>query len=290
MRHSLALAMIFVGGCMGGLYDRGVVDDGARANRFKPQPPPVTPESLLVQCQFVERPEGDPAINEMVWRSADEQILSPRFRTELSRNGLRVAKLSAQLGPEMLALLENEKKKDGNSHQVLAGTKVKIEMTPVAPRWNLFTFQDGVPKGENIERAQGFMLATPSLSGAARVHLSLTPDIEFGDETRKFTVGNRLSGLDMLASRPTRVFDDLKIDLDLASGEFLLIGCHPSPKGTLGQLLLTRKNGDAGTQRLLVVRVIRPSREELYQAGYDVNQFFLTPEGDVPKTSPRPHR
>ena len=49
----------------------------------------LQPRQCLVRVLILDRPFRDPAINEVVWRIADEQVVAPAERKALAANGLR---------------------------------------------------------------------------------------------------------------------------------------------------------------------------------------------------------
>src|SRR3954463_6935522 len=51
---------------------------------------PLGPDSVLLEVYLIERPVGDPAINQEVWASADEQVVALERKGQLEENGFRV--------------------------------------------------------------------------------------------------------------------------------------------------------------------------------------------------------
>jgi hypothetical protein len=284
----LALAALPTTGCFGIGEGPSSLLVAGKWSRLRPASPPLTPEAVIVQYIRVERDASDPAIGEKLWRSGSDQFLPPKLRSDLAKNGLRVARLGEHLDPAMLELVKGGgDKAKGQNFQTKAGEKIKFEMTDVIPEWNFFRFRDDAPVGEKLEKVQGYLSVVPSLKGEREILLSLLPTVEFG-ETRRFgTPAANLSGLELKVEREHRTLADLKIEVALASGEVLMIGGFAEQTGTLGHAMFTRDADGKAKRSVALLRTIRPSKEDLFQSGFDVNDFFLTPESETgPARSP----
>src|SRR5205807_9888443 len=72
----------------------------------------LEPKRCLVRVAILNRPFRDPAINEVAWRVADQQVISPAERRALEANGLRVGRIIGELPLELESIL-----KDGTPQQ-----------------------------------------------------------------------------------------------------------------------------------------------------------------------------
>ena len=59
----------------------------------------IEPRRCLIRVVILDRPFRDPAINEVAWRVADEQVISPAERKALEANGLRVGRDHRRAAP-----------------------------------------------------------------------------------------------------------------------------------------------------------------------------------------------
>ena len=71
---------------------------------------------------IISRPFNDPAINEVVWKAADEQIIPPKERRAWEVNGLRVGRIIGELPLELEAIMN-----DTTSHQKVTPTNFMVE-------------------------------------------------------------------------------------------------------------------------------------------------------------------
>ncbi len=65
----------------------------------------LAPKMCLFRIAVASRPEDDPALNEALWRVADEQVGDAEVRRALQSNGLRVGVISGDLPMEVQAVL-----------------------------------------------------------------------------------------------------------------------------------------------------------------------------------------
>lgn len=268
---ALLLALAASAGCM---RDHARLVDGGNWTRLKPKLPDATPDIVELHYIFLERPLGDPLLNTDIWAEADEQAIPLDQKALLEENGIRMARLGANLSTKMLALLR-ENPSTGRRHQAHSGSLAKIQTTEIIPRLEIFTLVAGQTRGESIEQAQGYFYLTPTIGTGARIRLTVVPEVEHGEQKNRRTPAPDLSGWILRSERDARGYDELKADLDLTSGEYLLLGCYPERNGTLGHRFLTSGEGTSQRQTVVLVRAIRPSREELVSAGIDVDDFFL---------------
>ena len=78
----------------------------------------LEPKRVLLKVAIISRTFGDPAINEIVWKAADEQIIPPKDRHAWEVNGLRVGRIIGELPMELEAIMNDTK----SSHKVTPTT------------------------------------------------------------------------------------------------------------------------------------------------------------------------
>jgi hypothetical protein len=283
---SVVAAAIVLGtaGCAGGPHF--VV--AGKWSRFRPTAPIISPEVVAVQYLRIDREFGDKTMSEDLWRTGDDSFLEPKFRAALAGNGLRVARFSGNSDSALLSLIkDSNKRKEGASYQTQAGSSVKLELTDVVPKWSFFTVKEDRAGGETLENVQGYLSIVPHLKGESRVNLGMTPLVEFGEARRTATPAANLGGFEVKVERESRTLNDLKWSVEVGAGDVLVIGCDPERAGTVGRLMFIREKDGKRIQSVMIVRALRPSRDDLFENGYDINDFFLTPEANpAPTRSP----
>ena len=82
----------------------------------------VEPKRCLLKVAIVARPFGDPVINDVVWRVADEQIIPPIQRRSWEVNGLRIGRISGDLPLELEAALTEKRLRNELTRRLFSST------------------------------------------------------------------------------------------------------------------------------------------------------------------------
>ncbi|QDU63626.1 hypothetical protein Pan216_45070 [Planctomycetes bacterium Pan216] len=277
---ALVVSISLLVGC---LHDPSQIVSNGSWSRFKPKMPDVMPDVVELRYLFIERELGDKVIDEAVWAEADEHALPIEKKVMLNKNGLRIAKLGSRLPADLLKLLDDrEGSNDGRRHWTHSGQLVKIQTTPIVPSWTVLTVQGGQATGEDLSNAQGYLYITPSHGDGSNVVVKMVPVVEYGSRQQKRMPAPDLSGWQLRHERDNKIYNEMAVDLDLMSGEYAILGCVAEQTGTLGHRFFVRTVEEKQFQTVVLIRVVRPTREELRQAGYDVDDFFLS---DAPKSN-----
>lgn len=282
----LVIGLLLAAGCM---HDQMQVGEPNNWSRFKPLAPDMTPDVVELHYIFIDREEGDALLSETIWKDADEQAIPLEMKQVLNDNGIRVGRIGTKLSPELRKLVD-ESKSQARRHHTHSGRLAKIQLTDVLPNWNLFSVIDGRPRGDELKDAQGYLYVTPTIGENASTALTIQPEIEYGPMIHKRIPSPDLSGWQVRNQRESRSFPELRLDVKIESGEFLLLGTFEDKGDTLGQKLFTRDSVGKRRQVALLVRVLRPSREELFDQGYQFDDFLTLEAGDVADPSSSPAR
>src|SRR5436305_7184312 len=71
----------------------GPVRSTSWLERLRPFHGPVGPDVVQMDVALLERPVGDPALNQGLWALADEQVIALEQKGVLEDNGFRVAQV-----------------------------------------------------------------------------------------------------------------------------------------------------------------------------------------------------
>lgn len=254
-------------------------DVAGSLSRWRPKPPVMRPDVVELYYIFLTADADDADIDEDVWeKEVDEQCISLDAKAALAENGMRLGKLGSRLSPSVLELLkENEQNQSGRYNLASSGQLAKVQLTEILPTWSVFQSVNGQAAGDELRDAQGFLYIKPTITGDLTTSLEISPEIEFGPRRQKRVPTADLAGWQLRTERDSRSFPRLKATVHLADGEYVLIGAGPDRGATLGRKMFLREEGGVRKQTLLLIRVARPNREQLLTAGYDFDDFFLTP-------------
>ena len=223
----------------------------------------LEPKQCLLKVAIISRPFGDPAINEVVWKAADEQIIPPKERHAWEVNGLRVGRIIGELPLELEAIM-----KDTTSHQkvnptnfmVESGDPTLIKVSDPVEDASVLVNRDNRILGNDRKDVSGYFRATAQHEGANNVSLRLVPEVHFGPIKRTFqTVPNAATigpqEFQINNGQEEDTIRELATSLTLEPGQVAVIGCRPELKRGLGALFFTQSvaNSDQRMEKLILI-------------------------------------
>jgi hypothetical protein len=223
----------------------------------------VEPKRCLLKVAIVPRPFGDPTINDVVWRVADEQIIPPEARRAWEVNGLRVGRISGELPLELEAIMKEtvpKKRVNPTTFFVDSGEPAMVVVSPTVDQASLLLNRDDRIVGHDFKQASGFFRVIPQQEGANDVSLRLVPEIHHGPVQRmyqamptaspigpqEFTINN---------GQQEETIRELATTMVLAPGQIAVIGCRPEFKRSLGNFMLTEAeaHSDQRIEKLILI-------------------------------------
>jgi len=251
-----------------------------------PPPPGTSPlkpielagDGAELEVIFIRFPAKDPALGPPLWNQIDETAIPSSLRRELATNGLRTGLIGGPL-PEVLA----RRIATADDQATPAAASAKISSEPIVRRWRvqahrgrptkivaspvyeqlpLLTREEGQIRGQTYSQAQGLFLVEVDPQADGRVHIGLAPQIEYGESRQQWTGEDGVFRLQ--SGKPKRIFDLLKLDANLASGQTLVISCLPDRPGSLGHYLFTEPAAEGLEQKLLLLRLADTKYDDLF--------------------------
>src|SRR5262245_818307 len=135
----------------------------------------LEPKRCLLRIVILHRPFREPAINEIAWRAADEQAISPAERRTLEANGLRVGRVIGKLPKELETLLNEggpQAPKVVPMNLLLeSGEPSLISITEAVEQVSLLINKDNRVSGKDYKAASGYFRVTARHDGAHGVSL-----------------------------------------------------------------------------------------------------------------------
>ncbi|MGP0065681.1 MAG: hypothetical protein ACLQGP_19015 [Isosphaeraceae bacterium] len=224
----------------------------------------IEPKRCLVKVIIVNRPFDDPAINDAVWRAADEQIISPKERHALEANGLRIGRIIGELPQELEAILDDggpqNPKVIPTNLLVESGQQQLISISEPVEQVSLLVNRDSRVSGKDYKTASGYFRLTPQHQGAHGVSVRLTPEIHHGPVQRTFPAMPNTGGfapqeLSIRDSQREEAIHELSVDIMLEPGQVAVIGCRPEIQRSLGSFLFSESptETDQRHQKLILI-------------------------------------
>lgn len=243
--------------------------------------PKLAPDSVVLDITFIRIPEERVDFEARFWPEADESALDPDLRRRLVANGFRSGILGSPPPVALQELLDELPMADldDGSTRIQAGTeiavrshrlrsrsghlsKVAVHSSPVPKLVALLYDEGGRVRGESLDQAQCFFCVTSHPQGDGRVQVELVPTIEYGQPRSRFKGQQGAWTIDNV-SRPSRVYDDLKIDTILAPGQCVAIGCSDTQRG-LGKQFFAADAEQQEPRLLLIVRLQQTQRDDRF--------------------------
>jgi hypothetical protein len=246
--------------------------------------PKMAPESVVLSVVFVRIPPDCRDLTQQFWPGVDEQVLPNELRRRLSANGIRCGLVSMTLPSALQEVLDQEdmaEVSDGVA-QVMAGEepvarsqrihsragqegKIVVRSNMIQRLAALTRDEDGQIHGQSLDQAQLYFAIRSFPQGDGQVQLELTPIIEHGQARSRFVGQKGVWAVDN-SSRPSEVFDELKIEATLAPGQSLVLGHTELPRG-LGRQFFAENGAEDLPGLLLLVRLQQTQLDDRFGAG-----------------------
>ena len=221
----------------------------------------IEPKRCGLSLATLTRPTDDPALNGVLWRAADEQVVSADVLRKLEANGLRVGLIAGSLPPEIDAVLNPPppgKKVDIVSIDLPDGEQTDVELSKAVEPLTLLLNRDGRTFGKDYQDAKGFLRVTASHNGLGGVRLNVVPEIHHGPNRQGYAAAPSASPFQpqefmVTNGQAAESFRDLAATVDLKPGQILAIGSRTDMTRGLGGFLFTRAEGDRVQQHVVLI-------------------------------------
>jgi hypothetical protein len=217
--------------------------------------PPLGPDAVLMDVAVIERPAGDRYLNGELWECADEHAVPLEQKTVLDDNGFRVGHVIGSTPGKLQALLTSERHCIYHRRQILpAGKSLTLLVGRTVPEAR---YQIGQEPEVVLERAQACLVAVPTLTRDGHTRLQFTPQFRHGETLPEYEAASDLSGWVLSYGRRNKTYPALAWEVSLAPNEYVLIGAAADNPQAVGYQCFVQDDGEAATQRLLVIRTGR---------------------------------
>jgi hypothetical protein len=252
----------------------------------------IEPRKCMLRVAILDRALRDPVINEVVWKVADEQVLSPEVRRTLEANGLKIGLITGELPADLESVLHAPPphKVEPATFLLDDGDPTLITISEPVEQVSLLVNRDNRPSGKDYRAASGFLRVTASHDGTNRVALRFTPEIHHGPVQRSF---QPIAASTPFAPQQFKINDgqqvetlgDLSATLALEPGQVAIVGCRPEQKRSLGSFLLAQGEASAEQKRQKLI-MVWASRNQLGAIGEKPSRS----DRPQPSTKPKPRK
>ncbi len=223
----------------------------------------IAPLRCGLSIAILSRPAKDPAVNEAIWRVADEQPVRGESLRALESNGLRAGVLTGGLPIEVEAVMNPKPPgqkvdivqinlPDGETTDVALSTRIE----PVT----LFLNRGGQASGKDYQDAKGMLRVTADHESPGTIRLRIVPEIHHGPMKQGYaaapTSGPYGPKEFMIKNgQAEESLRDLAATVTVRPGQVVAIGARSDVGHDLGGFLFTQaeSNSDRVLQRVVLI-------------------------------------
>lgn len=253
----LLLGSVLVAGCVTG--EGGSSTRWMRGSAFRG---PAGADVVQLEIALLERPLGDPFLNEELWQSVDERVVGPQERAVMESAGFRVGQMNALLTPPQFLQLLTSERWNVAPHALRNRAGKPTPLTLGAPH-EICRFKidkDGEPEEVEFHRAECRLVVVATPTTGQSTTLRFTPQVIHGERDQAYRVSEDRSTLMLVTERPTETYADLAWEATLGPNEYIVIGGRYDDSQTPGHQFFVRPDEAKPVQRLLVIRAATTSR------------------------------
>lgn len=236
-------------------------------------------ESVALEIFQARIPLDQEEKADALWERIDEQKFDAELRRKLVSNGLRVGIVGGALPKDLAKLLEL----DGEAAEVsdtqlitdqsavprvtrrvvqVRRDPISIQASELRDEAQVLLSHDGSFGGKTFRQMQGVYSLQAETMPGQRVKVRLTPELHHGALKQRYA-GSQQGIFMSIPSREREVFDDLSMEVTLAPGELLVLGCLPAAKTSLGGVFHTATAAGKDERKLILVRLLQVPPSEI---------------------------
>jgi len=241
--------------CSGCLLPETAPDAAGPVVRMRPE---LHPDAVVMDIAVIERPLGDPFLNQELWQRADQLVIDLERKPLLEANGLRVGQLIGLTPAELQHLLTSPRWCPQPYKRLLpSGQRHACCIEVLHPNCQYDVHLGRTTLDEQVDRAKFCFDVTPTHTADGRTKLLFTPKVETGEAVLPFQPSAHEGNWVYRVERPAKAYPELGFEVTLRPNEYLIIGPDITKINTIGHRAFVEDEGLEPIQRLLVIRTAR---------------------------------
>lgn len=225
----------------------------------------ILPKRVRLKVAVIPRPFEDASVNEALWSTVDEQVISPEMRRSLEANGLRMGMLIGNIPAGLEAMMGASAPAkdrvapvtvdvpDGEYTDLSAANHSKQAVS-------LLLNRDGRVDGKEFHDARGLIRLTATHNGMETVSLRFTPEVHHGPFKNTYGAApnsSPFSPQQFVAKNSQEVesLRELAGTFNLKPGQVAVVGSRGKRDHSLGDFLFIQEeqNSDRLTQSVVLI-------------------------------------
>ncbi len=273
----LATATVGAAGCtilqQGWIAMTGMGDDPSPVTENTALKPISAPRTAIqVEIVFVERPDGDPLLGDILWKDLDQVgAVDLAIREGLKRNGLRIGIASSSPPRTLQQLLglateipdadgDEGKRLVGRRVSLVSGSETEIQASPIFDRCAVTSWNGEASAEKTYENARCVFRLRAHKVQDGWAKLELTPEIHYGENRLRHTATT--AGWELKTTQQTEPFYGQKFEVTLNQGEMAVIAESGDQPKSLGRHFFHGNEDGDPVRRVLIVRLADLGRAE----------------------------
>ncbi|WP_165234433.1 hypothetical protein [Aquisphaera insulae] len=226
----------------------------------------IEPKKCQIRVAILDRPSRDEALNDVVWKSADEQVLPPETRRALEVNGLRLGRITGEI-PRAIDTILNAPpphKVEPTSFYLDDGDSTLISVTDTADQVSLLLNRQSHPYGKDYQTVSGYFRVIANHQGTDGVSLRFTPELHHGAVRRSYqpmtsSASYAPQEFKITDGQEEEMLQDMAATLEVGPDQVVVLGCFPEQSRSLGGFFFTRSeaHSDLRRQKLVLIWAAR---------------------------------
>lgn len=219
---------------------------------------PEGTDIVFVESALLQANHGEHAIEEEIWSTADDLVVSPETRAALKANGLRVAQVGGIMPTALMKLLTDPHTcVKAHRHIRRSGGPIELPVGGVRPSVE-FVYSDGTTElPQHYSLAQFKLHIVPQCDPSDGVTLEIAPRLYHGEQRLRPEAGPSGGGWSLVGQQDQFTDPRLKCQLTLSPNEYILIGGYAQEPLTFGGQCFFGQDGTRCVQWVIALRAGR---------------------------------
>jgi hypothetical protein len=260
------LAAITMAGC------QSIGDPGELTSESLLKAAQSSPDAVTLDIYWARAELDDCKFADALWQGVQEDRIPVEVRHALAADGLRAGVVGGTPSEEIVRLLNPngvDLAEVGDSTVPLTATPAKVtrRLRQLRPESRLEIQATDTPRttpllrsnpcglsGRTFSDAQGIYAVQLVGRDADRAVLEVSPELHYGQPHMKYTQAGPGVVVKQMG-RDVEQFDSLRMEVDLAPGEILVVTSLPASQTRLGGLFHHVESSEGGQQKYLLIRM-----------------------------------